>query len=155
MPPAFPSVTPSSLDVKIYCDFPLIIALSSIELHNDLIMCKLEWHRAQSYVSCSLCLFFCPWILFFFQQVLFFFSLFNRTRDIAVGPLRAAEAYKRIVDALLSAEEAARNASAAAEKAYTVVSQWALCARFERNSTVYVISFWGPGEQEEIYRMQV
>ncbi|XP_050712288.1 laminin subunit alpha-1-like isoform X2 [Eriocheir sinensis] len=47
-------------------------------------------------------------------------SLFNRTRDIAVGPLRAAEAYKRIVDALLSAEEAARNASAAAEKAYTV-----------------------------------
>lgn len=50
------------------------------------------------------------------------FSLFNKTRDIAVGPLRAAEAYKRIVDALRSAEEAARNASAAAEKAYTVVS---------------------------------
>ena len=52
----------------------------------------------------------------------FLFSLFNKTRGIAVGPLNAAEAYKRIVDALLSAEEAARNASNAAEKAYIVVS---------------------------------
>lgn len=68
-------------------------------------------------------------------------SLFNRTRDIAVGPLRAAEAYKRIVDALLSAEEAARNASAAAEKAYTVVSQRTPRACFECDSIVCVLSF--------------
>ncbi|XP_063877309.1 laminin subunit alpha-1-like isoform X1 [Scylla paramamosain] len=47
-------------------------------------------------------------------------SLFNKTRGIAVDPLNAAEAYKRIVDALKSAEEAARNASWAAEKAYRV-----------------------------------
>ncbi|ROT86038.1 Laminin subunit alpha-1 [Penaeus vannamei] len=47
-------------------------------------------------------------------------SLFNKTRDVADGPLRAAQAYQRIVDALLSAREAARNASHAAETAYTV-----------------------------------
>ncbi|KAG0726288.1 Laminin subunit alpha-2 [Chionoecetes opilio] len=47
-------------------------------------------------------------------------SLFKKTRGIAVGPLNAAEAYQRIVDALLSAEEAARNASQAADKAYLV-----------------------------------
>ncbi|XP_042207400.1 laminin subunit alpha-2-like [Homarus americanus] len=47
-------------------------------------------------------------------------SLFNKTRDVAVGPLQAAQAYQRIVDALLSAEEAAKNASLAAETAFKV-----------------------------------
>ncbi|XP_064107459.1 laminin subunit alpha lam-3-like isoform X1 [Macrobrachium nipponense] len=47
-------------------------------------------------------------------------SLFNETRDVADGPLRAAQAYQRIVDALQSAEEAAKNASLAAETAYKV-----------------------------------
>ncbi|KAK7085775.1 Laminin subunit alpha-2 [Halocaridina rubra] len=47
-------------------------------------------------------------------------SLFNETRDVADGPLRAAQAYQRIVDALNSAEEAAKNASRAAETAYQV-----------------------------------
>ncbi|KAK8738881.1 hypothetical protein OTU49_003716 [Cherax quadricarinatus] len=47
-------------------------------------------------------------------------SLFNKTRDVADGPLRAAKAYQRIVDALLSAEGAAKNASLAAETAFKV-----------------------------------
>lgn len=47
-------------------------------------------------------------------------SLFNKTRDIAVGPLNAAEAYQQIVNALLSAEAAARSASQAADQAYIV-----------------------------------
>ncbi|XP_071547005.1 laminin subunit alpha-1-like isoform X2 [Panulirus ornatus] len=47
-------------------------------------------------------------------------SLFNKTRDVADGPLRAAQAYQRIVDALLSAEKAAKNASLAAETAFKV-----------------------------------
>ncbi|KAF2361238.1 Laminin G domain [Trinorchestia longiramus] len=46
--------------------------------------------------------------------------LFNATRVGAVGPLKAAQAYQRIVDALRSAEEAARNASDAAHSAFQV-----------------------------------
>lgn len=50
------------------------------------------------------------------------FRLFNKARDVADGPLKAAEAYQRIVDALRSAEEAAKNASAVATEAFNAVS---------------------------------
>ncbi|KAL7642435.1 UNVERIFIED_CONTAM: hypothetical protein RMT77_006996 [Armadillidium vulgare] len=45
-------------------------------------------------------------------------KLFSKTRDVADGPLRAAEAYQRIVEALKSARNAAKNASEAAMQAY-------------------------------------
>lgn len=47
-------------------------------------------------------------------------KLFNTTRVGALGPLNAAQAYQRIVDALTNAEQAARNASLAANKAFQV-----------------------------------
>ena len=48
--------------------------------------------------------------------------MFNKTRDVADGPLRAAQAYQSIVDAINSAEQAAKNASKAAQEAYHKVS---------------------------------
>lgn len=48
-------------------------------------------------------------------------SLFNITRDLAGKPLLAAQAYQDIVEALKTAEEAARNASRAATRAFNEV----------------------------------
>lgn len=47
-------------------------------------------------------------------------GLFNQTRDVADYALRAANAYKNIVDAIDGAEKAAKRAYDAAEKAYKV-----------------------------------
>jgi laminin alpha 1/2 len=52
------------------------------------------------------------------RQVLHLISIFNATRGLAEYPLQAAQVYQKIVDALVEAEEEAKKAYVAAEKAY-------------------------------------
>jgi laminin alpha 1/2 len=52
------------------------------------------------------------------RQVLHLAGLFNATRDVAEYPLQAAKVYQKIIDALAAAEDAAKKANAAAERAY-------------------------------------
>ncbi|XP_054153012.1 laminin subunit alpha-2-like [Oppia nitens] len=52
------------------------------------------------------------------RQVNFLNGLFNATRDVAEYPLKAANVYQKIVDALAAAENAAKKANEAAERAY-------------------------------------
>lgn len=47
--------------------------------------------------------------------------MFKATQDVSEYPLRAAKVYKTIVNALIDALAAARNASAAAETAHDKV----------------------------------
>lgn len=68
-------------------------------------------------------------------------SLFNITRDLAGKPLLAAQAYQDIVEALKTAEEAARNASIAATRAFNEVRFRVILLLFFKVSLVLLVSF--------------
>lgn len=52
------------------------------------------------------------------------FSLFLATKELSDIPLQAAKAYQNIVDAILAADVAAREAERAAENAYQQVCRF-------------------------------